>query len=305
MGLQHNHDFNSQGNIVDAYSNGTATRTPLMGESIVTDRTTWANGQYDAIKYSFFNVNISIPLFQDDLAILSGQLGSRADDYGDSMASAAVLGTSQFSLFTSNYAASGIIGTMTDADYFSFNTTGGTVNFTATTQSVGANLDARVELWRRTLDYSGGYFRYVNTMIVAADPVNGLNASVTANLAAGTYYVAVRSHGTYGDLGQYTLTGTAPKRLNVAAIAAPNVSYFGGGVTASSTLSAPLAVSTVPTRLVDAVAGGSAASLSQVGAVDSYFEQYTAKPSRKTVAPVNYELLATARLAPNLVRAFG
>ncbi len=43
MNLVHNHVFNSQGDVIDWYDPGTADRTPMMGESISSDRTTWAN----------------------------------------------------------------------------------------------------------------------------------------------------------------------------------------------------------------------------------------------------------------------
>src|SRR5204862_150033 len=38
-----------------------------------------------------------------------------------------------------------------------------------------------------------------------------LGETVSANLAAGTYYLVVKSHGLYGDVGTYTISGTAPQ----------------------------------------------------------------------------------------------
>jgi trimeric autotransporter adhesin len=212
MGLLHNHVFNSQGNIIDPYDPGTADRTPMMGESISSDRTTWANAQYDAIRFNFGWFSYSIPLYQDDLAILTSQLGQRADDHGGTVWTAKPLGGSRFSLGTNSFSATGIIETMTDADYFSFYTTGGTVNLNVNVAALGANLDARLELYqfRWILHPTGGLIQ-IPVMIASADPTGALNASLTVNVAAGTYYVAVKSHGTYGDLGQYTLTGTAPR----------------------------------------------------------------------------------------------
>jgi hypothetical protein len=212
MNLVHNHVFDSQGNVTDWYDPGTADRTPMMGESISSDRTTWAYAQYDAFRFNYGWFSYSIPLFQDDLATLTSQLGQRADDHGGTVWTAKPLGGSRFSLGSSSFSANGIIETMADADYFSFYTTGGTVNLNLNVAAVGANLDARLELYqlRWILHPTGGLIQ-VPVTIASAAPSNSLGASLSVYVGAGTYYIAVKSQGTYGDLGQYTLTGTAPR----------------------------------------------------------------------------------------------
>jgi hypothetical protein len=77
---------------------------------------------------------------------------------------------------------------------FSFTTGAGVVNFAVAPSTAGGMLDAKLEL----RDAGGN-------VVGVAD--NGLSESLTASLAAGTYTIAVESHGGYGDVGQYTLTG--------------------------------------------------------------------------------------------------
>ena len=43
------------------------------------------------------------------------------------------------------------------------------------------------------------------TLLATASPADSLDALVQRNFAAGTYYVAVKSDGRYGRIGQYTL----------------------------------------------------------------------------------------------------
>jgi hypothetical protein len=104
----------------------------------------------------------------------------------------------------------GIVEKMNDIDYFRFETTGGQINVVLDVAEFDANLDARLELWR-----PGGYTttRLGTQVLMKAqrlawsDPDDQLGASISISLTAGTYDLAVKSHGQYGDLGVYTLTG--------------------------------------------------------------------------------------------------
>src|SRR5262245_49669506 len=51
-------------------------------------------------------------------------------------------------------------------------------------------------------------------------------AALSANVAPGTYYLIVRSSGGYGNVGQYTLTGTVVPGV----VTAPEISILLGGV---------------------------------------------------------------------------
>ena len=64
----------------------------------------------------------------------------------------------------------------------------------------------------RRLPKRPGVYRMLDAegRIVAAADTSSLGEAVSANLAAGTYFLVVASHGAYADVGQYTVTGTAP-----------------------------------------------------------------------------------------------
>jgi hypothetical protein len=51
--------------------------------------------------------------------------------------------------------------------------------------------------------------------VVASADTASLGETLSANLAAGTYYLVVRSHGVYGDVGTYSISGTAPQGPSV------------------------------------------------------------------------------------------
>ena len=112
-------------------------------------------------------------------------------------------------------AGAGFIGTRTDVDAFSFVTGAGSVSFTVTPFTPGPNLDVLASLF----DSSG-------TLIASANPTTTLGATLTANLAAGQYYVTVDGTGfgnpgvspptgysDYASLGRYSIAGT---RVEVA-----------------------------------------------------------------------------------------
>jgi hypothetical protein len=161
-------------------------------------------------------------------------LGYRADDAGNSTSTAVALTGSGTTL-----TRSGIITQVTDVDYYSFTTSGGSVTLTVNPidpLKFGPMLDAVVEL----RDSSG-------TLIASADvgytrtlPVYA-GDTLTRTLAAGTYHVVVRGHGwvtAYGtngasigegaDVGQYTLTVTRPNSTGTAPGVVTGVSATGG-----------------------------------------------------------------------------
>lgn len=173
------------------YNPGDSARAPVMGSSYFSQRGLWWNGSS-----------------QDDLSILSGSnngFGYRADDHGNSISTASGLS------FTGvNFSSAGVIAKSTDADYFSFSTTGGASTFSLSVAQYGAMLDAKLQI----LSSSGA-------AIATADTAT-LGESLSLNLSAGNYFVVVSSKGGYGDIGQYTLTGTAPQGTVATTVAAPS-----------------------------------------------------------------------------------
>ncbi|MGE5612113.1 MAG: PKD domain-containing protein [Bacillota bacterium] len=183
-------------NLAKEYNPGSSSKAPIMGLPYSSARAVWWYGpnQFGA------------STVQDDLAKISrtnNGFGYRPDDHGNDSAHATPL-----TIYDESISASGIIEQMTDADYFSFTTTGGTASFTVNVAQYGAMLHAKAEI------HDAG-----DNVIVSAADANTLGQTLSANLATGTYYLVIKSYGEYGDLGQYTVTGTLPSAGPVAPIA--------------------------------------------------------------------------------------
>jgi hypothetical protein len=175
-----------------------------MGTGYYAERTTWHSG----------STSIGPTSMQDDMAILASRLGWRADDYGNTTATAAA-----FPASGSSVSITGIIGAPSDLDMWSFTTSGGFVNFQLSGAAHGANLDGVLELRNSS-----------GQTIVSANPSNSLGASLSTTLAGGTYYVVARSSGGYGNVGQYTLRGSVPPKLQTTTSATPQVGLLWQGI---------------------------------------------------------------------------
>ena len=162
----------------------------------------------------------AVPL-QDDAAVIAGPvntLGYRPDDHGD----LAVLATELASDDGSAYSGEGVIVQTTDADVFRFAGSGETTVRASVVTHV-ANLDLELRLY----DAAG-------TLVAADDPgaaggfagENALGGALSVTLAAGTYYVEVRSDGGPGEIGQYGLSiRTAPDVPPPATVAGRHLFY--------------------------------------------------------------------------------
>lgn len=185
FGLSHQSTYDAGGNVVQVYNPGDALRAPIAGNSYASTRGLWWHGTSE-----------SATTDQEDLSILAGDrngFGYRPDDHGDSATAATLLTPVEGAV-----AASGVIHHMTDQDWFGFNTAGGTVRFAASVAEHGPMLDLKL-----------GLHDALGDLIISVDTAE-LGEVLTATLEAGTYYVSVASHGAYGDVGQYTLSGTLP-----------------------------------------------------------------------------------------------
>jgi hypothetical protein len=214
-----------------------------MGNSLSTQRGLWWSGQnpYNQI--------------QDDVVVLANAtngFGYRPDEAGDTTAAAATLAVAD-----TTATASGVITTTADRDYYSFTTTGGAVSFTGAVAQYGAMLDLKLEL------------RDANDNVVAAADTASLGETVSATVGAGTYYIVVASHGGYGDIGQYTLTGTVPDdggstpATPVASIAGPITVAEGGSVALSGAASTGTGISYAWDLDADGVYGETGAGASR------------------------------------------
>jgi fibronectin type 3 domain-containing protein len=186
FGLYHQSLYNSQGVKVAEYYTGPGNGTaPIMGDAYYAARSMWWDGTSD----------ISSTTIQDDMSVIASStngFGYRSDTTGNSRGKAIILTPSG-----NQVTASGIIITSSDQDYYEFTTGGGQINFSVKVPTPFNNLNAEAKL----LDASGN--------LVATGASNGqFGATITTSVAAGTYYFVVTSDGTYGDVGQYSVSGT-------------------------------------------------------------------------------------------------
>ena len=193
LGLHH--DGTQSRGYYTGHGSGATGWAPILGVGYYRELTQWSRGEYAGANQT-----------QDDLAVITADngFGYRADDYGGTFAAAADL---TFAGGAGAFADSGIVGRNTDADAFRFSTAGGAVSVRADVAGRGANLDVRLEL----RDAAG-------RLVAAADPSGQLWAELSADVAAGDYWLRVSGAGDgdpagggysdYGSLGAYRLGGT-------------------------------------------------------------------------------------------------
>lgn len=201
------------------YYQGQGNWAPIMGASYYREITQWSIGDYT-------NANNS----EDQLAIINGFLPYRADVVGADIASATALSGSTIT-------TSGLIETTGEVDVFSFTTGAGNVNLSAKAAPPSSgNLHLLFSLY----DSNGA------TITTAGPSAADTGVSISTNLAAGIYYLAVNGVGSgsplatgfsnYASIGQYSIAGTAVPSDNQAPTAVASNS-------APLTGFAPLAVS--------------------------------------------------------------
>jgi regulation of enolase protein 1 (concanavalin A-like superfamily) len=205
FGNWHTSDYNNLGVKTAEYSSGlyTASPSPLQGPLMGVDFAQIIH------KWTIWHDSGAADTLQDDMAIIANSIkngaankgisysgdGYRPDDYGGTIATATpltVTGVTQSKV--------GIIERLTDADAFSFTSTGGNYSITA-----GRDAPSGVDLKLSIYNSSG-------TLLASEDgdprslPYTMVNDQELAiNLPAGTYYAIVESHSNYGDQGQYVL----------------------------------------------------------------------------------------------------
>ncbi len=177
----------------------------IMGVGYYVDVSQWDKGEYFGSNNAGAGANYNKG--PDDLSIITSYngFGYQTDDHGDTQATASAL-----SIVGATVTGSGLISTRTDSDYFQFTTGAGTVTLNVNPAAVGANLDIEASLY----DSSG-------VLVTASDPFQALNASLSANLAAGQYYLKIDGVGAgnpttnpptgytdYASLGQYAISGS-------------------------------------------------------------------------------------------------
>jgi hypothetical protein len=201
LGLVHDRTARS------AYFGGQGSWAPIMGSAYGKSVSQWSQGEFSGSANQ-----------EDDLAVIASRVGSRPDDFGDSIAKAKPLAGPSLSQF-------GIITTRRDTDWFAFSTGAGTVSLSIANATQAwvrddSGIYANTLLVGRSpnLDIAASVFAADGTVIATSNPLNGLGASFNLSLAAGTYYLMVdgvgfgdpltNGYSDYGSLGGYLVTGT-------------------------------------------------------------------------------------------------
>lgn len=237
MGLSH--DGTSTADYYGGHGSGNTSWGPIMGTGYDRNVSQWSKGEY-------YNANNT----QDDLATISGKLGYRPDDHGDTAASATRLVLSGTNVVSTtletdptngNTANKGVLERNTDVDVFTFDA-GGAVKLTVTpwTNSMstkGGNLDVALELRDAA-----------NTVLATNNPATDTFATVQATLAQGTYYLYVRNTGagaptnssptgytSYASIGQYFVNGYVTPSTAATPLASLSVSVNNAALGAVST----------------------------------------------------------------------
>ncbi|MFM7181660.1 MAG: zinc-dependent metalloprotease family protein [Verrucomicrobiales bacterium] len=215
----HNLGLSHDGTSTAAYYGGHGSSSdpiswgPLMGTGYDRSVSQWSKGEY----YQANNL-------EDDLSIITGKLGYRADDHGGTVASATALtltsGTQIVSTTPENDPTNanpvnkGVIELNTDVDIFTFVTGSGTVRMKVDpwiqpAGTRGGNLHLRIDLYNET----GG-------LVASHAPTTTTNALIETSLTQGKYYLHVRNaaagnplvspptgYTSYGSIGQYFISG--------------------------------------------------------------------------------------------------
>ena len=177
------------------HGSGVTGWAPIMGVGYYQPVAQWSKGEYASANNT-----------EDDLLRITennNNVDYRPDDTGDTLAGARYL-----DIYSNSTAfAEGVIERTADTDALRFTTSGGLVSLTALPVGDWANLALQATLADAT-----------DAVIASNCPQNILSASITTNLAAGTYTFRVTGAGRnsaltngfsdYASLGYYTVTGS-------------------------------------------------------------------------------------------------
>jgi PKD repeat protein len=209
----HNMGLHHDGTSATAYYQGASGWAPIMGTGYYQNTVQWSKGEYADANNK-----------EDDFAVMqSNGLPMRSDDHGNTAGTATRLASTTAN-GVSTLSGAGIIHSAADIDVFSFAAGAGTLTVQVSPAARSANLDVGIEL----RDSAGN-------LLASAAPTDSMAASVSINAAAGTYYLSVRGtgstgYGTYGSVGEYSISGTVPAPSSQAPSAMLSASTTSGVV---------------------------------------------------------------------------
>jgi PKD repeat protein len=193
MGLSHDGTVATATTAAQGYyaghGSGVTAWAPIMGVSYYRAVTQWSKGEYA-------NANNK----EDDLAILNSYIPYRADDHGDTAA------TATYQIAGPTFVSAGNLTRSTDIDVIAFTTGAGAVSISIVPDNLSPNVDLLVELRNAA-----------GTLITTANPTATLSATIASTLTAGTYFLHLRGTGfgdplttgysSYGSIGSFVVTG--------------------------------------------------------------------------------------------------
>ena len=201
------HDGTSTSGYYQGHGLGTDSSywSTIMGVGYYVDVSQWDKGEYTGSNNAGASANYNKG--PDDLFVITNYngFGTKADDHGNDASTATPLNVAGTVV-----SGSGLITTRTDVDYFRFTTSAGAVTINVNSAPLGANLDVEATLYNS-----------VGAIVASSNPLLSLNASISATLSAGTYYLKVDGTGAgtptatpptgysdYASIGQYSISGT-------------------------------------------------------------------------------------------------
>jgi hypothetical protein len=211
FGLLHDSVMTEAGFINEYYGGhgtGPTSWGPVMGAPIERNVTQWSKVDYPG-GLNFLSGVGTLPT-QDDIAIIAGKLGFRADDAADTIAAAQPLAPPR----------SGFITSTADVDVFALPLVNEVhieiTPFRAGEFTDGGNLDVAAEI----LNAAGA-------VVASADDLDQTAATLTAELPLTPHFLRVRpssnpaNYSTYASLGAYTVTGTFVRVVKIVGFQEP------------------------------------------------------------------------------------
>lgn len=228
------HDGTSTATYYAGHGTGATSWGAIMGSSYGRAVSQFSKGEYTGANNT-----------QDDIAVVGGKLGLRADDHGNTNGTASLLVADSNGIVSSTTPLQDIadakpenkgrIGSRADVDVFGFTAGAGALSLTLnphrmTTNTSGGNLDLEASL------YSAG-----GALIATSLPTGDTRATLTATVPAGQYFLYVGGGGDsltpysdYGSMGQYYVSGSIPVGAANTVPPSPNPMAFELAPTATS-----------------------------------------------------------------------
>lgn len=207
FGLQHQSVYDAAGVKTSEYNdnNGSSLSAPIMGTSYNAARGLWWKG----------TDSLSAHDIQNDMAVIASPtngFGFRPITVGQTIGTATPLTVQGDAV-----SASGVIEHTSQTDIYAFTTGAGTITLNGNVAPVGPMLDLKLVL----MDANGN--------VLATQDTASLGESLTMDVPAGSYRLEIASHGTFGDVGQYSVSGTiVPAASQIPAPSALTASVTAG-----------------------------------------------------------------------------